>query len=87
MGYVPSALVVVRGQHGTYFVLVPCIPVRHQRQTPTYSLHALLLQSVIRYASIAGVEFSTNLLHFVLPRNIRPQLELIIQVRINHFLL
>lgn len=37
-------------------------------------------QSVVRYASIAGLEFSLSLLHAVLPRNIRPQLELIIQV-------
>lgn len=39
-----------------------------------------MFQSVVRYASVAGPEFSMGLLHAVLPRNIKPQLELIIQV-------
>ncbi|CAM9108718.1 unnamed protein product, partial [Ectocarpus sp. 8 AP-2014] len=38
-------------------------------------------QSVVRYASVAGLEFSMDLLLAVLPRNIRPQLDLIIQAR------
>lgn len=33
----------------------------------------------MRYASVAGLEFSMDLLHAVLPRNIRPQLELLMQ--------
>lgn len=37
-------------------------------------------KSVVRYASVAGPEFSMGLLHAVLPRNIKPQLQLIIQV-------
>ncbi|CAM9936171.1 unnamed protein product, partial [Choristocarpus tenellus] len=40
-------------------------------------------QSVIRCASVAGVEFSICLLQVVMPRNIRAQLELIIQALVT----
>ncbi|CAM9267702.1 unnamed protein product, partial [Hapterophycus canaliculatus] len=40
-------------------------------------------QSVMRYASVAGLEFSMDLLHTVLPRNIRPQLELLMQALVS----
>lgn len=41
-------------------------------------------QSVVRYASVAGLEFSMTLLRHVLPRNIRPQLGLIMQASAAH---